>query len=154
MARPKTSVDRLSNLRETFKSNVGKVLTEKQVEKAVGASYWRACIKDLKNEGMQIESVRDGRAVVGYKFTSTTGKGKTVAAAVTKAPAKPAAKPAAAKPAAAKAAKTEAVAASKPKAKTKPAAKKAAKTVTEMVGETPAGEEDPDVLAILKQVGL
>lgn len=147
MARPKTSVDRLSNLRETFKSNVGKVLTEKQVEKAVGASYWRACIKDLKNEGMQIESVRDGRAVVGYKFTSTTGKGKTAA------PAAVASKSVAKRVAVQKAAKTEAVAASKPKAKTKPAAK-AAKSVSEMVGETPSGEEDPDVLAILKQVGL
>ncbi len=150
MARPKTSVDRLSNLREGFKSNVGKVLTAKQVEKFVGASYWRACVKDLKNEGMQIEAVRDGREVVGYKYTSTTGKAKAAPAKeVTKAPAK-AARPSNDK---AKKAAAEPVAASKPKAKTKPAAK-AAKSVVEMVGETPAGEEDPDVLAILKQVGL
>jgi len=151
MARPKTSVDRLANLRKTFQANKGKVLSAKQVADAVGAAYWRACIKDLKAEGLNIESVREGRAVVGYKYVDI----KDAAASPKKAEVKAAV--AASKPK--KAVKKTAKKADKPvKAKGKPAAKakaeKPVKAETVVVDETPAGEEDPDVLAILQQAGL
>lgn len=149
MARPKTSVNRLDNLRKAFKEKVGQVLTAKQVQDIVGASYWRATVRDLKNEGLNIESVREGREVIGYKYTSTKGK-----AAVKSTEAKEQPKATAKKEAAVEAAPV--VAAKKGKVKTKPAAKKAAakRPISERVEETPAGEEDPDVLAILRQCGM
>ena len=143
MSRPKTSVNRLDNLRKAFKTHSGKVLSEKQVFDAVGASYWRACIKDLKAEGMNIESVREGRAVVGYKYVDIKGgSGKTAKVEVTT--------------------EKAAVAASKPKKAAKGKATKATtpakKTKTNVVAVVeaiePEGDEDPDVLAILKQAGL
>jgi hypothetical protein len=150
MARPKTSVDRLESLRKAFKDKVGQVLTAKQVETAVGASYWRATVRDLKNSGMNIESVREGREVIGYKYMS----GKSKAAGVV-APVQAAKKPTTPMTVT-KVAVAEPVMASKPKSKTKPAVKKTAlkRPISERIEETPAGEEDPDVLAILRQVGL
>jgi len=152
MSRPKTSVNRLDNLRKAFKTHSGKVLSEKQVFDAVGASYWRACIKDLKAEGMNIESVRDGRNVIGYKYVDIKGASKK--AEVTEVTETATAK----------------VAASKPKKATKPTkptkgAKKAAKPtrsakkvkdVADVIDgvEEVEGENDADVLAILKQAGL
>lgn len=137
MARPKTSVNRLDNLNKFFTDNKGKVLTSTAIEKNVGASYWRACIRDLKAAGMNIESVREGRTVVGYKFTG----GKAAVAAKVAAPA------------VAKKAKTETkelVAAKKPGKTAKPAKAKVAKA-TEVETET---GEDPEVLAILREAGL
>jgi hypothetical protein len=175
MARAKTSVNRKDNLRTAFKQKVGQVLTAKEVEKIVGASYWRATVRDLKNEGMNIESVRDGREVIGYKLVSGKSagakKGAEVTASVVKAGAgKTVTKPAATKTATKKdtsitsimkdavkeVRKEEAVAASKSKTKTKPKAAKAVtkKALQDIVLETPADEADPDVLAILRQVGL
>jgi hypothetical protein len=159
MSRPKTSVNRLDNLRKTFKTNSGKVLSEKQVFDAVGASYWRACIKDLKAEGMNIESIRDGRNVIGYKYVDIKGSSaKKVEVTET---AETTAKVAASKP---KSAKKPAKAgkANKP-AKAGKTAKQTKKVygfskVTEAniggIEETMSGEEDPEVLAILKQAGL
>jgi hypothetical protein len=140
MARPKTSVNRLDNLNKFFVENKGKVLTSTAIENNVGASYWRACIRDLKAAGMNIESVREGRAVVGYKYTGGTAKTTAVAA---KAVAKPAVK--------AKTETKELVAAKKAKTAKKPAKSKIA-AKAEVTEET-AGE-DPEVLAILREAGL
>jgi len=149
MSRPKTSVNRLDNLRKAFKSHSGKVLSEKQVFDAVGASYWRACIKDLKAEGMNIESVRDGRTVVGYKYVDIKGS-STKKVEVTEAAEAPA-KVAASKPKSAKK-PAKASKANKP-AKAVKAAKVAAPVVAG-IEETSPEDEDPEVLAILRQAGL
>lgn len=177
MARPKTSVDRLGNLRKTFQSNKGKVLTAKQVSEAVGAAYWRACVRDLKSEGMSIESVREGRNVVGYKYvdikdpagsTKRTVSTKEVAAVAASKPKTVAKKPVAKKAAAKKGKTPKKMTAAEQKAVAKknsaaiqatdlsPVTKKVkgTKKVAEVIEETPAGEEDPDVLAILQQSGL
>jgi len=173
MARPKTSVDRLANLRKTFNSNKGKVLAAKTVADAVGAAYWRACVKDLKAEGMNIESVRQGRTVVGYKYVDI----KDAAVSTKRTEVKAEAAVAASKPKAAKkpSKPVKKVAAKKTASKAKPAAKKTkaakpavAKKVktpkapkveelldtTKVVEETPDEEADQDVLAILQQAGL
>lgn len=170
MARPKTSIDRLASLRKTFQSNVGKVLSAKEVQNVIGATYWRACIKDLKTEGLKIESVRKGRTVVGYKFVggknrSTNKVVKEVAAAAFVAASKP--KTVVKKPKANKSAPPKKMTAVEQKTAAKknsvaiqatnlgPTEKvKGQKVVAEVVDETPAGEEDPDVIAILRQAGL
>lgn len=155
MSRPKTSVNRLDNLRKAFKSHSGKVLSEKQVFDAVGASYWRACIKDLKAEGMNIESVRDGRTVIGYKYVDIKGS-STKKAEVTEAAEAPA-KVAASKPKSAKK-PTKGKTTTKPTkaSKVNKPAKAAKATEPAVVGieETAPEDEDPEVLAILRQAGL
>jgi len=84
MARPQVAKERKNALREYLKSNKGKVLTPKQVHSTVGAAYWRALLKDLKAEGMNIESVRKGRDVVGYRLLDGKAESKPVVATTTK----------------------------------------------------------------------
>src|SRR5574343_236615 len=153
MARPKTSVNRLDNLRKLFKTHSGKVLAEKQLFEAVGASYWRACIKDLKAEGLNIESVRDGRAVVGYKYVDIKGGSKK--AEVTEVAEASTTKVAASKPKSAKKpTKAKKVSTKPAKAGKKPVKAKKVADASTVIEETEPGEEDADVLAILKQAGL
>lgn len=151
MSRPKTSVNRLDNLRKAFKTHSGKVLSEKQVFDAVGASYWRACIKDLKAEGMNIESVRDGRAVIGYKYVDI--KGSTTKKVEVTETVESTAKVAASKP---KKANKPAKVTKKANAPAKAAKPSKAKDVADVIDEIEPddGEEDADVLAILQQAGL
>lgn len=165
MSRPKTSVDRLSNLRNSFVGNKSKVFTCKQVEETVGASYWRACVKDLKDEGLNIVAVRDGRNVVGYKLMD--GASSSGNPAVKKAASKPSPVKAKAKGAkggtAKKAPKVKAVVekASKVKApvkavkSVKKAQQKAKVDVASVVDEMDTGDEyDAEVQAILDAAGL
>lgn len=167
MARDRTiSKGRLETLRAKFLASKDKVLTPKQVHETAGAAYWRGLVKDLKAEGMNIESVRKGRTVTGYKYTGTsaTAAAKPAAAPKTAKKVKPATKVAAVKkPKTAKKAKAEATVVIDGKAEvTKAPVKKAAskpkksldvaKVVEEI--EPVDGDEDPDVIAILKQAGL
>src|SRR3974390_482966 len=90
----KISQGRLATLRAKFLASKDKVLTPKQVHETAGAAYWRGLVKDLKAEGMNIESVRKGRTVTGYKYVGTSAAAKPAAKPATTKKAKPAAKPA------------------------------------------------------------
>lgn len=164
MSRPKTSVNRLDNLRNAFTSNKGKVFTCKQVEETVGASYWRACVKDLKDEGLNITAVRDGRTVVGYKLMD--GTATTVVTGVKKAASKPkAGVKAKAKKVTVKAApkakkvkeEKKAVTVKAKKVSVKAASKPKGKDVADVIAEMDpiaTGDDDAEIAAILKAAGL
>lgn len=166
MSRPKTSVNRLDNLRNAFTSNKGKVFTCKQVEETVGASYWRACVKDLKDEGLNITAVRDGRTVVGYKLMD--GTATTVVTGVKKAASKPKAgvkAKAKAKKVTVKAApkakkvkeEKKAVTVKAKKVSVKAASKPKGKDVADVIAEMDpiaTGDDDAEIAAILKAAGL